>query len=72
MRHATQTPGAEPATPQYLTCAEAAAIARVDPQTIYRWVRDQRFRSVRPVRSGSARRLIERESFLRHLGGGVA
>jgi excisionase family DNA binding protein len=67
----TQTTGAA-TEPQYLTCAEAAAMARVDVQTIYRWVRDQRFRSARPVRSGSARRLVDRESFVRYLAGEVA
>jgi excisionase family DNA binding protein len=68
----TQTTGAAAAEPQYLTCAEAAALARVDVQTIYRWVRDQRFRSARPVRSGSARRLVDRASFVRYLAGEVA
>jgi hypothetical protein len=58
-----------PSLPQPpLTIAECAAIARVDRRTIFRWVQAGLFESTRPIAAGSAKRLVDRASFLAFLG----
>jgi len=58
-------------TPAPLTVAECARIAAVCPRTVRRWIDDERFKSWRPVASGSGRRLVDRESFFAFLGIGA-
>ena len=52
----------------YLTQDEAAGIARVCRKTVERWREDELFLSVRPIRRGSGRVLIDKASFLAFLG----
>lgn len=53
----------------WLTIAECSRIARCERRTIFRWVSEDRFRTSRPVAAGSARRLVDRQSFLAFLAG---
>ncbi len=57
---------------EFLSVEEAAAMAGVRRNAVHRWVTDGRFRSSRPIASGSGRRLIDRQSFLAFLRGEVA
>ncbi len=53
----------------WLTIAECSRIARCERRTIFRWVSEDRFGTSRPVAAGSARRLVDRRSFLAFLAG---
>ncbi|MFN9843778.1 MAG: hypothetical protein ACK57Q_05525 [Planctomycetota bacterium] len=53
----------------WLTIAECSRIARCERRTIFRWVSEYRFETSRPVAAGSARRLVDRRSFLAFLAG---
>lgn len=51
-----------------LTVDEAAQLARVERRTVHRWIAHGFFAAIRPIASGSSRRLIDRTSFLKFLG----
>jgi len=53
---------------EYLTVAECCTVARVCPRTVHRWIAEERFKSTRPIASGSGKRLVDRDSFERFIG----
>lgn len=69
---ATKTPESRSTSPSgaplFLTTRQCCEIAHVTARTIARWIEDGRFESIRPVSTGSGRRLVDRASFLAFLG----